>query len=539
VEIRGMNGMLDLELEESDDFTFDEAAADRPVRFIEKFCRHYEGSFAGQPFLLHPLQKKIVRDLFGWKWRATGLRRFTDCYFEAAIGAGKSPLLAAIGLYGLMADGEAGAQVYSLASTYGQARVVFETAKKFIKANRDLKCRLTIRQFYIAHVPSNSMWQIVSGDGPGAGCRPSMILGDEVHQWEHAGAYKDLHDRQSKRRQPLMIAATNAAESQASFCWQLREKAVAALEGRGEITLYPIIWAADEDAKTEDPAAWRAANPLMGVTIQEAKVARLARESTCDADAEADFRRLYLSIWPKTKAGRWLDLIAYDLCVTDADKPPQDAPLYVGLDLSQGDDLCAAAWVWPTSEKFYLDAHFWMPRRTAERYQAKESIPYLDWAGIGCLTILEEPTISSDALKKIAAAVLEKGKKHTIKAVCYDRYKADAAIAALEATGLTCVPIAQGYSVSPGCFELDRRIKERSAVISTNPLLRFCAENAEVKEDPKGNIWPVKPNAFGTYAGKRGAKIDGISALVTVLTEARKHAFPAARKYFQGTICKL
>lgn len=62
-----MAGMMDLR--EDDDFCFDETAADGPVRFVERYCRHYEGRHAGAPFLLHPLQKRIVRDLYGWLWK--------------------------------------------------------------------------------------------------------------------------------------------------------------------------------------------------------------------------------------------------------------------------------------------------------------------------------------------------------------------------------------------------------------------------------------------------------------------------------------
>jgi phage terminase large subunit-like protein len=531
-----MTGMLSLA--EDAEFYFDAEAADRPVRFIEKFCRHHEGQFAGEPFKLHQIQHQIIRDLFGWKRKSTGLRRFTDCYFEGAIGSGKSPMLAAIGLYGLMADGERGAQVYSLASTFGQARVVYETAKKMASANRELERRLEVVQYEIRHPGSNSSWRIVSGKGPGAGCRPSLILGDEVHQWQAAGAYKDLRDRMAKRRQPLLIAATNAGDSRASFCWQLRERAIAALAGVGESTLYPIIWAADEDARTADPAAWADANPLMGVTVSEEKIRRKCQEAMTDAAEETDFRRLYLGIWPKTAIGRWLNLANWDACASK-EKPPKDAVLYVGLDLSQGDDLCAEADIWTTPERFFIDAHFWLPRATAERYQEKEGIPYLDWAEAGHLTLLDEPTVSTAARKAIAARVIEKGKEHSVKAVCYDRYKADDTIAALEAAGLTCVPIAQGYTLSPGCHELDRRLKERSAVVSLSPVLRFCAENTEVKQDEKSNIWPVKPNARGKYAGKRGLKIDGITAAVTALVEARKHSFPAARQYWKGKICAV
>lgn len=525
-----------LKLKESKFYYFDEEAADRPCRFIERFCCHFEGQHAGQPFILHPVQRQIIRDVYGWKSRETGLRRFTDVWLEAAVGAGKSPLLAGLGLYGLMADGEAGAQVYSLASSYGQARVVFETAKRFVAANDALSSRLDVVDREIRHPRSRSVWRIVSGKGPGAGCKPSLILGDEVHQWAGPGAYQDLRDRMFKRSQPLLINATNAGESRVSFCWQLREKAVAAQEGRGDPTLYPVIWKADDDAATDDPKAWRKANPLLGITISEEKVRQIVQEATKDPAEEANIRRLYLTIWPKAIAGRWLDLEQWDLCEVAGDVPPPDAPQYDGLDLAQSDDLCARLKLWPTPEQLYVAAHFYLPRSTAERYQQQHGIPYDEWAKAGHITLLDEPTIGAAARRRIAEDVLKD--KARIKAVCYDRYKADQTVAILEAAGVTCVPVAQGYSVSPGCFELERRLKEGSIVIQPNPVLRFCAENAEAKSDDRGNIWVAKPAAKGKYAGTKWKKVDGITALVTALTEARKHSFPAATKQWKGTICK-
>lgn len=534
-----MRGML--ELSEDADFYFDEEAADRPCRFIEKFCAHFEGTqHAGRPFILHPIQRRIVRDLYGWKWRATKLRRFTDCYFEGAVGCGKSPLLAATGIYGLMADREPGAQVYSLASSYGQARVVFETAKKFVQNNRELARRLKVVDREIRHPASNSRWQIVSGKGPGAGAKPSLILGDEVHQWANAGAYQDLRDRMFKRSEPLLICATNAGPSRTSFCWQLREKAVAALAGTGDPTLYPVIWCADEDAATDDPAAWRAANPLIGVTMAEEKIAQHAAAAVKDPEEETNFRRLYMGIWPKAGAGQWIDLAAWDECeaeTPEAAAPPKDAPLYVALDLAMSDDLCAAVYVWPTPERFHVDAHFWLPRVTADRYQEQHAVPYGEWAKAGHLTLLEEPTVSLAARVAIAAAVIKAGKRHPIRAVCYDAFNAEQTVKTLEAAGLTCVPIRQGFSVSPGCYELDRRLKERSLLLSPNPVLRFNAENAEGKTDDRGNLWVAKPQAAGKYAGTRWKKVDGITALVTALTEARKHSFPAAQTQWRGKIC--
>ena len=68
------------------------------------------------------------------------------------------------------------------------------------------------------------------------------------------------------------------------------------------------------------------------------------------------------------------------------------------------------------------------------------------------------------------------------------------------------------------------------------PFLRAAAEAVEVESDSHGNYWPTKPGRKGKYAGKRSVKIDGISALVTGLTEARKHRFPAVKKQWQGRV---
>jgi phage terminase large subunit-like protein len=231
-------------------------------------------------------------------------------------------------------------------------------------------------------------------------------------------------------------------------------------------------------------------------------------------------------------------MIAWDRCVAGWEAPPADAPLYVGLDLAESDDLCAAIWVYPTPDKLYIDATFWLPRSTAEKYEREHSVPYAEWAAAGDIRLLDQPTIDPAARNLIAAEVLIRGQGRTVKAVGYDRYKADETVAAIESRGLTCVPIAQGYSLSPGSRELERRIKEGPASIGIKPnaVMRFCAENAGIKADDRGNIWPVKPGAKGKFAGTRWKKIDGIAALVTALVEARKHRFPAVKKAWKGTV---
>ena len=106
---------------------WDVEAANRAIGFCEEVLCLNGGEFEGEPFLLHPWQAFIIGSLFGWKTK-DGWRRFRTAYIETAKGSGKSPLAAAIGLYGLVADGEARAEVYAAATKKDQAMILFRDA---------------------------------------------------------------------------------------------------------------------------------------------------------------------------------------------------------------------------------------------------------------------------------------------------------------------------------------------------------------------------------------------------------------------------
>src|SRR5436305_769020 len=95
-------------LVESEKYYYDPVAAERCILFIEGYLKHGKGKFAGKPFKLLDWQKQLIRDVFGWKHRLTGLRRFQHVWIETAKGSGKTPLLAAIGIYLMAADNEVG-----------------------------------------------------------------------------------------------------------------------------------------------------------------------------------------------------------------------------------------------------------------------------------------------------------------------------------------------------------------------------------------------------------------------------------------------
>jgi phage terminase large subunit-like protein len=452
--------------------------------------------------------------------------------------SGKTPLLAAIGLFMLLADGEAAAHVVSMASSFEQANLTFDCAKKYIIESPELSNHKGIsRKQYVIEAPRYSKWTTISGKPNGrSGPRPSCIIADEAHEWPAATgiAFDLLCANLFKRLQPLLLVATNAGPDRNCYAWTLHERACGVLLGTvDDPTLLPVIFEAPKELDWRSEEAAKAANPSLGdiVSFEQLKPEQ--------SKGEARYRRLYLSQWI-SGSDKWLDLTTWDACIHPLNAEAiKGAPRYVGLDLSNGDDLCAMVDCYTTTTTFHIDSHFWIPKVTAEKYEAKDLHPYHEWGEVGAITLLDSPTISIEAQKLIAQYVIDEHYRHPIVAVCFDRAYSTGVIEIIRAAGIRCEPIGQGWGVSQGCAEHDRRLIERSISIAPNAVLRFCASNVEIKTDERGNYWPVKPHARGKYAGRRAAKIDGISSLVTCLTEARKHNFPQPAIHAGASIIEL
>jgi phage terminase large subunit-like protein len=214
------------DLKRADGIWFDAEAADRAFGFFEGVLKLSEGQFEGQPFILHPSQAFIIGSLFGWK-RADGTRRFRRAYIEQGKGNGKSPLAGGIGILGLAADGEAGAQVYAAAAKREQAGILFADAVKMVKQSPALAKRLEFsggagREFNIAHHSSGSYFRPVSRDTgkTGSGPRPYFVLADEVHELPDRRILEMLERGFKFRRQPLLFMITNSGSDRNSVAWE-------------------------------------------------------------------------------------------------------------------------------------------------------------------------------------------------------------------------------------------------------------------------------------------------------------------------------
>ena len=135
--------MEDFEVQDDKDFpyTFSTQKADRIELFLSKLIM-YEGKFSGRGFTPVLWQRWYVRSLFGWLEKDTGYRRYRKTFLTTSKGSGKKLLSSGLMLYLLLADREPSPQLFVVASTLDQARVIFSDAQKLTETSPFLRGRV-------------------------------------------------------------------------------------------------------------------------------------------------------------------------------------------------------------------------------------------------------------------------------------------------------------------------------------------------------------------------------------------------------------
>lgn len=306
----------DLILGPSRGLFFDHEAAKRATEFFPMFLRFYEGSFDGKPFTLLPFQQFIVGSLFGWK-TADGFRRFRTAYVEMGKGGGKSPLAAGIGLYGLVADGESGAEIYSAATTRDQAGILFRDAKAFAAGSPALLRRLTVDKGNIAYTAKNSYFRPVSSEHRALdGKRPHIALIDEIHEHPSAMVVDKMRAGTKGRTQALIFEITNAGYDRHSVCYQHHEYSEKVLECVIENDAWfgymagldvcescaaggrsiPVDDCPDCDS-WKDESKWIKANPGLDIIIPRKYLREQVAEASEMPSKENIVKRLNFCVW--------------------------------------------------------------------------------------------------------------------------------------------------------------------------------------------------------------------------------------------------
>ena len=536
--------------EPDSDLWYDHGAAEHFAIFCERWLRHYAGQFAGDPLVLEPAQEFICGNLFGWRmWRegyprddpSVWPRRFRRAYLEIGKGNGKTPLMAAIGLYGLVADNEPAAEIYVGASKTKQAHVCYQDAVRMARGSPLIELLRTVGVnpvYQIDHLPSESSMQLLSRESgkSESGIRPHIVLLDEIHEHQD-NSLIDMMQRGFKwRRQPLLVMATNSGDSVMNVAWEEHEHATEVLMGRETADeSFSFVCGHDPgEDPLEDESCWPKSNPLIGVSQSVHALRAAVKDARSYPARAANVRRLHFCQWAES-TGDWIDTETWRAAeVEQSDEGmirwvgmDRQWPVVAAIDLSKSQDLTSVAYISEVPaglddvEPVYRVAvRSYTPGEMLEEREREDRVPYAAWARTHPETfrVLDGPVVEHEA---VAADLLDDLRRLDLRALVYDTWDYAGFQRTLTLMGwpddVHQVEHPQGWSYrrnSPlrmpdSIGAIERMLKQRRLRVYPSPSLRAAVTGARMTISASGSArWDKKTSR---------ARIDALVAMTMAL----------------------
>lgn len=505
--------------ESSGNYIFDEARGERPIAFIERFCKHSKGEWAGQSVVLELFQKAYIQALYGFIDRETGCRQYRESFFLVARKNGKSTMLAGLALYMLTSDGEGGAEVYSTATKYAQARLLFDEAHNMIKQSPALAKHFRKRKNDLYYDRTMSKFQPLARNSDTLdGLNASFVIMDELHGVKDRNLYEVMRQSMAARRQPLLVMITTAGTVRECIYDDMYSYAASVADGAvSDPHFLPVLYELDDRNEWADPAAWIKANPALGsikklddLTAKVERAKQNRNELSGVLCKEFNVRETVKTAW-----------LSFDDINNETAFDLEDfrgGYCIGGVDLSITTDLtCASLLLMKRDDdRKYITQMYWIPAdRLQERVQ-QDKIPYDKWFDRGLLRLCTGNTINYSDVTHWFVEIISKYDLFPAW-VYYDSYSARYFVEEMQMQGFNMVRCIQGAkTLSLPMQMLGADLQAHKVIYNNNPILKWCLTNTGVQTDRNGNIVPIK-----NQSPKQ--RIDGTAALLDCYVGLYEH----------------
>lgn len=495
------------------EWVFDHRFPQHVINFAATLC-HTKGPQAGQNIVLEPFQIFFLCAVYGFRSKKDlNKRMVTDVILFIPRKAGKSTLTAVIALYELLC-GEAGAEVFTLATNREQATIVFDAAKGFVEAMPpELREQFIASKYEIKKKgDSQTMFKALSRDTKktGDGKNPSCVIIDEAAQIVDRNSIEVLHSGMVARQNPLRIYITTASFTKETKFYEdlLMCRAMLNGEANDNPRWFALMYGLDMQDDWRDHKNWAKANPMHGISVFEDAIAQRCEEAKHKPAALNEFLCKTLNIFVSANTA-WLDRSYWDdpVCIIDETRPEEPEAVFIGFDLAATRDLNAVCTLKRYGEldyeaewKFFIpeESLFLIPKHYQDIFRVAQD------SGILKLT---EGNVMDD--REISAYIIEQAGIHNVKEVGYDAYNAASLVARLHDAGIPVKKVGQGMAVlnNPSKY-VEKLILNKQIKHDGNPFVGWQLGNCEVYTDVNGNIKVRKNEA------DKAAKVDGIIALI-------------------------
>jgi phage terminase large subunit-like protein len=511
----------------SDQFEFDVESAARYITFIEKVCIHTRGEH-GKPFILSPWQVFFVGQLFGWKRKGDlSKRRFTTAHLFVGRKNGKSQLAAAIILAMAVLDDDGAPQFVTAATKRDQAKEVFDEIRRIVKASAPLNKRFSVNRNEILSPREGIIKPLSSDANTLDGLSLNVGCVDEMHAMKNGDLYRVLSSSMGSRKNPLMLAISTAGFVLDGLATEFVKGGKAVLDGNVvNDSLLFMIYELDEDDQWSDSECWIKANPNLGVSISEEWLKDKYENAKIYSGRHiTEFMVKHCNLF----VGSDTVWVEEEVWMSEDNVEPLPTPnkqeAYIGLDLSETDDITAiAVAIGDVNSRISIYMQYFVCRSAVERRLKKDETSIYSRIGeYDNVYVMDTNSIDYNVIRrKISGYYVMDGVTHydednisnkfNLKSVAYDRWNSLSLIRDLEGDGVVCSPYGQGYaSLSFPSKTLEKLARDGKLQHGGDEVLRWMMSNVKLRMDPSGNIKPDKE--------KSGDKIDGVVAAVMSIGE--------------------
>lgn len=491
------------------------------ISYVEHFLefastlKHTKGPDAGKPLVLEPFQIFIICAIYGFRSkRDSKTRMVTDVIVFIPRKAGKSTLTAAIALYELN-WGEAGAEVYTLATTREQASIVFDAAKGFVEnMPHDVAMLYSVQRNQVTKTgDSQTKFKALSRDTKktGDGMNPSCAIIDEAAQIVDRNAIEVLHSGMVARKNPLRIYITTASFTKDTKFFEDMQMLENMLTG--EATDNPrwfgLLYSLDVGDDWRDPKTWAKANPMHGISVYEDAIAERAEQAKHKPAALNEFLCKTLNIYVSANSA-WLDRAFWDddRALIKTEREPES--VFIGFDLAATRDLNAVCTLKRFGDDDYeAEFKFFLPEDGLELVPKHYSDIFRLAVNSKILHITEGNVMDD---REISDYIISQAAKYEVKEIGFDAYNAASLVARLHEAGLPVKKVGQGMAVlSNPSKHVEKLIMNHCIKHDGNPFVGWQLGNCEVYTDVNGNV-KVRKNE-----NDKSAKVDGIISLIIAM----------------------
>ena len=509
----GCQRFLDMAERKDAPYEFKAEKAEHILKFV-KFCRHVKGPEAGKPIELAPFQILFLAGIYGFRAKNDiNTRWVTDVILFVPRKSGKTTLASIIALYELQ-FGDAGAEVFTLATNRDQASICFDSSKAIVE---NMKTELTSKFVVYRNElkkagDSTSTYRALSRDNKktGDGKNPSCAMIDEAAQITERSSIEVLHSGMGARKNPLRMYLTTASFTKETKFYEDLSHFRNILRGAApdNYRWFGLLYSIDPGDEWSDPAVWGKANPMLGVSVTTEHIAHMAAEASAKPASLNEFLCKQLNIYVSANSA-WVDRRHWDESVGPQPEEKPEA-VFMAFDLAHSRDLNAVATVKRyAEEEFFAKFQFFLPEESLSFIPNHYRSTYMQAVESGILKLTQGNVTD---MNEIEHYINNECIENEVKEIGFDPYNAATLVANLFGNALPVKKVGQSMSVlSNPSKTTEQLILKKAIKHDGNPFVGWQLGNCEVYTDVNGNV-KVRKNESDP-----SAKVDGIITLIMAM----------------------